>query len=165
MTDFFISYNHNDTDWAEWIAIQLETAGYTTILQAWDFRPGSNFVLEMDRAMKEAERTLAILSPHYLAALHTHPEWAAAFAHDPTGSKRVLIPIRVQCVEIAGLLGQIVHIDLVGKDEIEAKAALLEGVQSDRPKRTVPFPTRGSKTFPGKPVVASRRSRGAADSR
>src|SRR4029077_13431766 len=41
--DFFISYTHADRTWAEWIAFQLEEAGYITILQAWDFRPGSNF--------------------------------------------------------------------------------------------------------------------------
>lgn len=42
MKDFFISYNSADRTWAEWIAWQLEEAGYTTVLQAWDFRPGSN---------------------------------------------------------------------------------------------------------------------------
>ena len=45
--DFFISYTKADLPWAEWIAWQLEAAGYTTLLQAWDFRPGSNFVLEL----------------------------------------------------------------------------------------------------------------------
>ena len=42
MKDFFISYNSADRQWAEWIAWQLEEAGYTTVLQAWDFRPGPN---------------------------------------------------------------------------------------------------------------------------
>jgi hypothetical protein len=47
MVDFFISYNRADAQWAEWIAWQLEAAGRTTFLQAWDFRPGSNFVQAM----------------------------------------------------------------------------------------------------------------------
>ncbi len=63
MKDFFISYNKADRQWAEWLAWQLEEAGYTVVLQAWDFRPGSNFVLEMQRAAVEAERTIAVLSP------------------------------------------------------------------------------------------------------
>jgi hypothetical protein len=45
--DFFVSYNRADRAWAEWIAWQLEAAGYTTVLQAWDFRPGVNFALKM----------------------------------------------------------------------------------------------------------------------
>jgi TIR domain len=35
--DFFISYTGVNRPWAEWIAVQLEAAGYTTVLQAWDF--------------------------------------------------------------------------------------------------------------------------------
>src|SRR5438132_13944837 len=81
--EFFVSYNGADRTWAEWVAWQLEAAHYTTVVQAWDFRPGSNFVLEMDRAAREAERTIAILSPAYLSALYTHPEWSAAFRQDP----------------------------------------------------------------------------------
>ena len=41
--DFFISYTAADRPWAEWIAWQLEVAGFTTLLQAWDFRPGTDF--------------------------------------------------------------------------------------------------------------------------
>jgi hypothetical protein len=58
--DFFISYNKADRVWAEWIAWQLEERGYTTVLQSWDIRPGSNFVLEMQKAAAESERTLAV---------------------------------------------------------------------------------------------------------
>jgi TIR domain len=32
--DFFISYRTLNEGWAEWIAWQLEEAGYTTFLQA-----------------------------------------------------------------------------------------------------------------------------------
>jgi TIR domain-containing protein len=35
--DFFISYRASDKSWAEWVAWQLEEAGYTTFLQAWAF--------------------------------------------------------------------------------------------------------------------------------
>ena len=41
--DFFISYNKADRTWAEWIAWELEAAGYSSVVQAWDFRPGDNF--------------------------------------------------------------------------------------------------------------------------
>ena len=85
MKDFFISYNSADKNRAEWIAWQLEEASYTTIIQAWDFGPGENFVLAMQRAATEAKRTIAVLSPDYLTAQFTAPEWAAAFVQDPTG--------------------------------------------------------------------------------
>src|SRR6185503_18273994 len=73
--NFFVSYNGKDKAWAEWIAYQLEEAGYSTVIQAWDFQAGGNFVLEMQKATAEAERTIAVLSQNYLDAEYTHPEW------------------------------------------------------------------------------------------
>jgi hypothetical protein len=132
--DFFVSYNRVDRTWAEWIAWQLEEAGYTTIIQAWDFRPGGNFVIEMQRAAEQARRTLAVLSPDYLQALYTQPEWAAAFAQDPTGEQGMLLPVRVRECELKGLLPQIVYIDLVGLDQEAAKQELIVGVKQGRAK-------------------------------
>ena len=38
------------------------------MIQAWDFAAGGNLVLEMDRAAKGANRTIAVLSPDNLVA-------------------------------------------------------------------------------------------------
>ena len=135
MTDFFISYNKADKQWAEWIAWQLEEADYTTILQAWHFEAGSNFVLEMQEATSEAERTIAVLSQDYLDALFTHPEWAVAFAKDPKGEKHALVPVRVGECELEGLLSIIVYIDLMGLQEAAAKKRLLSELKGNgKPK-------------------------------
>ena len=121
--DVFVSYNKADRAWAEWIAWQLEAEGYSTILQAWDFRPDSNFILEMDDATKVAKRTIAVLSPDYLNALYTRPEWAEAFRQDPTGKDGKLLPMRVRTCTLEGLLASIVYIDLVGLNALAAQAA------------------------------------------
>ncbi len=134
MKDFFISYNKADRSWAEWIAWQVEEIGYSVILQAWDFGPGSNFVVEMQKASTETERTIAVLSPDYLAAEFTAAEWSAAFAKDPTGEKRLLLPVRVREYEPRGLLHQIVYIDLVNIDESTAKELLHAGINLNRAK-------------------------------
>jgi len=42
--DFFISYTSTDEKQAIWIAETLEKEGYSTIIQAWDFRAGGNFI-------------------------------------------------------------------------------------------------------------------------
>src|SRR4051812_11326430 len=110
--DFFISFNRADRAWAEWIAQQLEDAGYTTVIQNWDFRPGGNFVLDMQRASIDAERTLIVLSEDFLGSAYAQAEWAAAFALDPTGEKHLLVPVRVRPCEPLGLLRAISYIDL-----------------------------------------------------
>jgi tetratricopeptide (TPR) repeat protein len=140
--DFFISYNKADKDYAEWIAWILESAGYTTVIQAWDFQAGSNFVLEMDKATKTARRTIPVLSADYLAARYTAPEWAVAFAQDPTGANRQVIPVRVRDCSLEGLLQPIVYIDLVNLSEADAKDVLLARIRGGRlkPSRPPNFP-------------------------
>jgi len=152
--DFFISYNSADSAWAEWIAWQLEAAGYETVIQAWDFQPGSNFVLDMQRASSECERTIAVLSPDYLNALYPQPEWAAAFGQDPTGSRGTLLPIRVRECELEGMLATIVYIDLVGIPEPKAIDRLKSGARRDsrwertKPKKAPGFPGQDRPKFP-----------------
>jgi hypothetical protein len=110
--DFFISYNHRDSEWAEWIAWELEEAGYRVCIQAWDFSAGENFVIAMDKGLKTARRLIAVISPNYVTSNFTPPEWAAFFRKDPGGVESRLIPVRVQEVELDGLLSQIIYIDL-----------------------------------------------------
>ena len=99
----------------------------------------------MDEATKQAERTIAVLSPDYPTSEITPSEWGAAFRQDPTGSNRKLVPVRVRRCELKGLLGAIVYIDLVDLPETAAKAALLDGVAEGRAKpATAP-------AFPGGP--------------
>jgi tetratricopeptide (TPR) repeat protein len=141
--DFLIGYTHADQRWAEWIAWHLEEAGYHTKLQAWDFFAGSNFVLEMDAAARQATRTIVVLSPDYFTFQITPSEWAAAFRRDPTADQGRLLPIRVRPCDVEGQLGQIIYIDLVDRDEATARARLLQGVTHEQRKPSSPpiFPS------------------------
>lgn len=143
MVDFFISYNHKDEQHAEWISWILEEAGYTTIVQAWDFKSGNNFAALMHQATSKSKHTLALVSKNYLGSQFTLAEWLSAFVDDPTGEHQKLITVRIEDIKLEGLLKQILYIDLVGKGPEEATAAILEGVQTKRKKPTTPPP------FPG----------------
>ena len=164
MRDFFISYNRHDKQWAEWIAWTLEEAGYTVILQAWDFRPGGNFVLDMQGAMTGTKQTIAVLSENYLKAAYTQPEWADAFARDPEGKARTLIPVRVGECQPQGLLGITVYVNLVNLSKEEAETELLAALQERaKPDKKPAFPGRvmaaeereipNSVPFPGEPMT------------
>jgi hypothetical protein len=151
--DFFVSYNRHDHAWAEWIASELEEAGKTVWIQAWDFRAGGNFVLDMQRAAAESERTLAVVSPDYLQSEFCQPEWAAAFAKDPSSKERRLLTVRVRPCEMTGLLRPILYIDFVDRSEEEAREALLSGISPERRK------PKGKPIFPGsKPAEQARAS-------
>ncbi|XGV95364.1 MAG: TIR domain-containing protein [Leptolyngbya sp. BL-A-14] len=145
MKDFFISYTGNDRTWAEWIAWVLEDAQYSVVIQAWDFRVGGNFVLDMQKAT-EAKRTIAVLSNLYFTKPFPQSEWAAAFAQDPTSAHRKLIPVRVEDCQPTRLLNQIVYVDVFNCDESEAQQRLLAAVKDGRMKPDQ------RPHFPGKPA-------------
>src|SRR5918996_2377212 len=105
MTDFFISYTGVDRAWAEWIAWELEAAGFTVMVQAWDFQPGDNFIGKMHRATQECKRTLIVLSGAYQRSHFGEMEWTTALAQ-----KKRLSPVRIEEAEPEGLLKGIVYI-------------------------------------------------------
>ncbi len=113
----FISYSPADERWATWIAWELETAGYRTMLQAWDFVPGTNFIDFMDRGLSEAASVVAVLSRHYVKSTYGRLEWQAALRADPGNPASRLVPVRVEECPLEGLLATITYIDLVGVTE------------------------------------------------
>jgi WD40 repeat protein len=146
LVDFFVSYTNSDRAWAEWIAWQLEAVGWTTLLQAWDFRPGTDFVYQMQHAVQQADRTIAVVSPAYFGSQFGEAEWRVAFAKDPTGERGFLVPVRVQHCHPPGLLATRVYVDLVGLDEAAAREGLLAGVRKGRGRPSTPpeFPGIGT---------------------
>jgi TIR domain/Tetratricopeptide repeat/NB-ARC domain len=144
--DFFVSYTSADLQWAEWISDVLEEEGFVVCLQAWDFRPGGSFPDDMQRAIVQSERTIAVLSGRYLAARFTQPEWQAAFAADPRGEKRKLVPVRIEDFAPEGIFATRTYIDLAGKSEDEARAILLAGIRETRAKPLSPPAFPGSRS-------------------
>lgn len=150
--NFFISRAGADAAWAQWIANCLQAAGYSTVLQDWDFKKGQDFVYEMDRAMRDAERTIVVLSRHFEKAFFTVPEWTNAIARDPTGHKALLIPVRIDDILPEGIFKTRVFIDLVGLEETVAKERLLSEINSIYQRKTGEtsfFPGSITTRFPG----------------
>jgi hypothetical protein len=141
--DFFITYNRKDEHWATWIAATLEGSGWTTTIQAWDFRPGDNFMATMDHALATCRHTLGVLSPSYLTSVFAQAEWTAAYRQMLLGKHRGFIPVQVAECDLNPLLGPLAYIDLAGTEEVEARRRLLEGV-ADRVTREPTNPL-----FPG----------------
>jgi hypothetical protein len=147
--DFFISYAAADRAWAEWLAWELDTAGYTTRLQAWDMPAGTAFLHAMDQAIQTTRHTIVVLSPAYLRSAMAEAEWRPAFKADPSGEARRLLPVRVEACEPVGLLADRVWIDLLGADEATARTRLREEIARalrgpGRPATPPRFPRAGT---------------------
>ncbi|WP_049563633.1 TIR domain-containing protein [Nonomuraea sp. SBT364] len=148
-TQIFVSYSPADTAWATWIAWELEAAGYRTMIQAWDFVPGTNFIDFMDRGVSEAQLVVAVLSRNYLSSRYGRLEWQAALRADPDNPSNKLVTIRLEDVQLDGLLSTITWVDLLGvTDPGQARAALLGRVGEAlagraKPETAPAFPTAG----------------------
>ena len=148
--DFFISRSGADAGWAQWIAWQLEAAGYSVIVQDWDFQPGSNFLRDIRRALEAAQTTIAVYSPAYFKTPFTEDEWTAAIVTHEDEEVRFL-PIRVAEVEVPRLLQPLVYVDLVGLSEEAARTRLLDAAKRrirTKPSTAPPFPVRQAPQFP-----------------
>ncbi len=153
LLDFFISYSPADERWATWIAWTLEEAGYRTVVQAWDFVPGTNFVDFMDRGVSQSAAVIAVLSHHYETSRYGRMEWQAALRADPDSPDRRLITVRVEDIPVEGLLATITYVDLVGVQEgPAARDLLLTRVGQALAGRARPERHPG---FPGGPPVPS----------
>ncbi|MGW0802844.1 WD40 domain-containing protein [Nonomuraea sp. NPDC002799] len=138
-TEIFVSYSPADTAWATWIAWELEAAGYRTMIQAWDFVPGTNFIDFMDRGVSEAQLVVAVLSRHYLTSRYGRMEWQAALRADPDNPSNKLVTIRLEDVQVEGLLSTITWVDLLGVgDPGQARALLLGRVREALSGRAKP---------------------------
>lgn len=148
--DFFVSYTAADERWATWIAWQLEQAGLSVVIQAWDFLAGGNFVALMDEAIQRSDRVLVVLSERYLQSRFGAEEWRAKFAERPSA----VVPVRVDDVQPVGLLGPMIYVDLFDKDEATAAAELRRHlVDGGRPTSSPVFPGVASTAAAGSGAV------------
>lgn len=141
MKDFFISYTSSDSNFATWVAELLEENGHSTTIQEWDFKPGDNFVSKINEALSECEKLIVILSESYLKSGWCEMEWTSKLAEQVNMKDRRIIPIRIEPVELRGLLYPIVYIDIVDTKEDEAKRRILNGIKNEGERKSDGYPS------------------------
>ncbi|MBI2432387.1 MAG: toll/interleukin-1 receptor domain-containing protein [Candidatus Hydrogenedentes bacterium] len=125
MSKILIHFREGDKEWAEWVERQLGEAGYEAELFPWSFEGGTTFFRKLELYWKDHKTyIIPILSPHYLAAIHSKPEWVM----DVKTSNTPVLPVRVKrCIvdnQLFSRLGN--YIDVVSAHPDNAKYLLLE---------------------------------------
>jgi WD40 repeat protein len=157
--DFLIGCVEADRSWAEWIAWQVQGAGYGTAFAGWDVVPGNREIDWQRRAVERARHTLLVVSPAIVEAPGALATWDGLLRADPDGARRLLIPVVVRHGELGAFLGGLAPIRLAGLAEPEAAAALhtgLAAVLTGTARPTVPptFPASGAPSGPAYPGMA-----------
>ncbi|MDI5982531.1 TIR domain-containing protein [Amycolatopsis magusensis] len=131
--DFYISHAEVDSEWAAWIAWTLEEAGHSTLLRNWDFRPGTNIILQIQRAARRSVRTILVITSAYQLE-SSFGDWSNAFEADRAGHLGTIIPVRVENVPLDGVISDLISVDLIGVDEDTARRRLIEAAEGVRKK-------------------------------
>ena len=122
--DLFLCHTGANKDWVRELARSIEdelTDGkhLKVFFDEWDIEPGSNIVLELDKALAKSRYVGVVLSPEMLKAEWPHMEWTIAVSKDPSGRKGQVIPIWLGDCEIPGPLR--IRNVLYFRDEAEYK--------------------------------------------
>ncbi|MDG4809168.1 FxSxx-COOH system tetratricopeptide repeat protein [Micromonospora sp. WMMD1120] len=144
----FISYAGPDRAWAEWVAWQLEQAGYVVELDLWDWAAGDNSVLRINQALERADRMVALFSEAYFEHQRfTTDEWTAIMSgRDRQGR---LVPLRLGDVTLPPVLRALIAPSLADLSAEDAHRVLINAV------RGVPRPVT-EPDFPGAPIPRQR---------
>jgi hypothetical protein len=82
--------------------VQLEAAGYSTVLQGWDFWPNSDLLHEMQQATSTAGRTIAVLSPAYFGSAFGEAERRQRSSRTRAGSAGCWCPFGCRTSHLRG---------------------------------------------------------------
>lgn len=99
MRDVFISYSHKDEQWVNAVLVPgLRANGVDVLIDAEHFQPGPAAIQNMADAVAGCQRTLVVLTPHWVASEWTQYEALLTAYDDPTGARGKMIPIlRSKC--------------------------------------------------------------------
>ncbi len=112
--DAFISVSEADRAWVfKEVLPRLEKAGLRVCLDFRDFDRGAQWLHEVERAVLTSRKTLAVLTPAYLANEWAELEYTLARSLDPASRRRRLIPLLKEKCELPLSLRFLVPVDFV----------------------------------------------------
>lgn len=88
--DVFISYHPRDGEWVwDWLLPRLEQAGLRVCIDQNCFQPGAPVATEIEQAVSESRRTLAVMTPAWVES-----QWDQSISRDAR-VRSVLAPVSV----------------------------------------------------------------------
>src|SRR6266487_4163812 len=106
MDHVFVSYKHDDGDFAEVLINRVERAGYKTWVDSDKLHAGEDWRAEIDQAIKESCALIVIMSPEARASEYVTYEWAYAL-----GAGITVIPILYKRIELHPRLEALQYLD------------------------------------------------------
>jgi hypothetical protein len=111
--DVFISHSSADREWVDaWLLPRLEGAGLRVCVDYRDFSAGAARLPSIERAITSSRRTVAVLTPDWLASEWNAFEDILVRSLDPAALRRRLIPVKLKACELPPSLAALERVDL-----------------------------------------------------
>jgi tetratricopeptide (TPR) repeat protein len=102
----FISYKHDDSEFAENLIHRVEKEGFTTWIDNESLHPGDDWREGIDQAIRDAFALIVIMSPDAKASEYVTYEWAFAW-----GCGIKVIPVMYRATKLHPRLGSLQYLD------------------------------------------------------
>src|ERR1019366_418797 len=130
----FFSYSRADSEFTRKLATDLRNAGADLWIDQLDIQPGTRWDQEIEKALKEAETVLVVLSPNAVASNNIMDEISYALENN----KRV-IPVIIKKCEIPFRLKRLQYIDFEPSyDEGFKRLSLVLNLRSQNTTAEIP---------------------------
>jgi tetratricopeptide (TPR) repeat protein len=136
--DLFISYNHNDEEWAKKLATRVEQEKWRdrnlrVFFAPWDIRPGESVDERLDRALTESRYLGLVLSPESVESQWVGEEWYSTHHAGMKRKERRLIPLYRRTCKIPQFIDHLNRIDFRDDNGFDEGVRLLLTVLREEP--------------------------------
>jgi hypothetical protein len=100
----FISHSSKDKPFAEWLALELVSAGHSPWLDEWRIRVGESIPLKISDGIQRCDALVVILSQHAVESKWVENEWQAKYWDEIKDERVRVLPILLKPCEIPSLL-------------------------------------------------------------
>ncbi len=114
--DVYISHSPEEREWVDaWLLPRLEEAGLQVYVDYRDSLAGAPRANNIERAMKGSRRTVAVVTPAWVASEWNLFEDALVRSLDPAALRRRLIPIKLKACDLPESLAALESVDLTAE--------------------------------------------------
>jgi hypothetical protein len=96
----FLSYAHQDRDFAQRLSKALDTRGIATWMDVWRLKPGDNWVEKINEGLRDTDGIVVVLSKSATASRWIQAELSAYLARELSSDRQVVYPVLIEDVEI-----------------------------------------------------------------
>jgi tetratricopeptide (TPR) repeat protein len=124
VADIFVSYTSSDSDWANWIGLELGKLGHVAHVHEWEISAGGDIPAWMEDRIQKADRVLCVVSSIYLTKDYSN--WERRSAQWAAASKRqnFMLPVFVEDCEPPVTMAHLKRCKLFGLTEDDARSTL-----------------------------------------